>query len=160
MTTVLFAVGNPDRGDDAAGWLVADLLEATPLVTVRRVAADPSAILTDPLWDEADHVVVVDAVRTGAPTGTVHRWDLFELLDRAVPTGGGTHDLGVAATIGLAAALGRLPLAATVVGIEGRTFEPGAPPSPEVVAAAERVAASLDLQTLFAGEPLARHGQG
>jgi hydrogenase maturation protease len=160
MTTVVFAVGNPDRGDDAAGWLVADRLETTPLVVVRRVAADPSAILTDPLWDEADHVVIVDAVRTGAPAGTVHRWDVLELLSSAAPTGAGTHDLGVAATVGLAAALGRLPLAATVIGIEGTAFDAGTDPSPEVVAAAERVAASLDIHTLLTDVPLARHGPG
>jgi hydrogenase maturation protease len=146
MTTVVFAVGNPDRGDDAAGWLVADRLEGSPLLTVRRVAADPSAILTEPLWDQAEHVVLVDAVRTGAEVGTVHWWDLFELLSSAVPPSGGTHDLGVATTIGLAAALGRLPLDATVIGIEGRCFEAGAPPSPAVLIAVERVAAALDVR--------------
>jgi hydrogenase maturation protease len=157
MTTVVFGVGNPDRGDDAAGWLVADLLASDPRLTIRRVAADPSAILTDPLWDGADHVVIVDTIRTGAEPGTVRCWDLFELLDAAdvgtgAPGGGGTHDLGVAATIGLAAALGRLPLNATVIGIEGHDFEVGTPPCPEVLAAVDRVAASIDLQALLLDE--------
>jgi hydrogenase maturation protease len=160
MSTVMFGVGNPDRGDDGAGWLVADLLEGNPLVTVRRVAADPSAILTDPLWDEADQVVIVDTVRTGATVGEIHRWDLFELLTTAVPTGAGTHDLGIAATLGLAAALGRLPLDATVIGIEGRTFEPGSDPCPEVLAAVERVAASMDLEALLQGPPAIVNGHG
>jgi hydrogenase maturation protease len=150
-TTVVFGVGNPDRGDDAAGWLVADLLGdgdgAT--IAVRRVAADPSAILTDPLWDAADHVIVVDTVCTGASPGTIHRWDLFELLDRAVPTGAGTHDLGIVTTLGLAAAMGRLPLDASVIGIEGCAFEPGEPPSHEVLAAVERVAAAIDVEVLL-----------
>jgi hydrogenase maturation protease len=155
MRTVIFGVGNPDRGDDAAGWLVADLLgdgdgEA---LTVRRVTADPSAILTDPLWDAADHVVIVDAVRTGAPPGTVHRWDLFELCGAPSRAGGGTHDLGIATTIALAGALGRLPLAAVVIGIEGGGFDPGAPPSPEVLAASERVAAALEIGVLGAEGP-------
>jgi hydrogenase maturation protease len=164
MTTVVFGVGHPDRGDDAAGWLVADLLDGDPLVTVRRVAADPSSILTDPLWDGADHVVIVDAVRTGAAPGTVHCWDLFELLaDGAVATGapdGGTHDLGITTTIGLAEALGRLPLDATVIGIEGCTFEVGAPPSPPVLAAIDRVAALLDVQTLLLDEANSLHLTG
>jgi hydrogenase maturation protease len=151
VTTVVFGVGNPDRGDDAAGWLVADLLgdgDGTWLA-VRRVAADPSAILTDPLWGAAAHVIIVDTVRTGAAPGTVHRWDLIELLDTAVLTGGGTHDLGVMTTFRLAAALGRLPLDARVFGIEGCCFEPGSPPSHEVLAAVERVAAVIDVEVLL-----------
>jgi hydrogenase maturation protease len=155
MRTVIFAVGNPDRGDDAAGWLVADLLGDGDgvAVTVRRVSADPSAILTDPLWDTADHVIIVDAVRTGAPPGTVHRWDLFELCCAPPAAGGGTHDLGIATTVALAGALGRLPLAAVVIGIEGGGFDPGAPPSPEVVVASERVAAALEIHLLDAEGP-------
>jgi hydrogenase maturation protease len=155
MRTVVFGVGNPDRGDDAAGWLVADLLGDGDggAVTVRRVTADPSVILTDPLWDAADHVVIVDAVRTGAPPGTVHRWDLFELCGAPPTASGGTHDLGIATTIALAGALGRLPLAAVVIGIEGGCFDPGAPPSPEVLAASERVAAALEIGVLGAEGP-------
>jgi hydrogenase maturation protease len=161
MRTVIFGVGNPDRGDDAAGWLVADLLGdgEGETVTVRRVTADPSAILTDPLWDTADNVVIVDAVRTGAPPGTVHRWDLFELCGAPRSSGGGTHDLGIATTIALAGALGRLPLAAVVIGIEGRGFDAGAPPSPEVLAAIERVAAALEIEALdVEGPPLVSPG--
>jgi hydrogenase maturation protease len=148
MTTAVFGVGHPDRGDDAAGWLVAERLQGSPRLSVRQVAADPSSILVDPLWSAADHVVVVDSVRTGAPTGTVHRWDLLELLDTAVPTGAGTHDLGITTTIGLAEALGRLPLDAIVIGIEGSSFVPGTPASAEVLDAVERVAAMLDVSTV------------
>jgi hydrogenase maturation protease len=122
MTTVVFGVGHPDRGDDAAGLAGRRPARRDPPARSRpAVAADPSSILTDPLWDAADHVVVVDTVRTGRAPGTVHTWDLAELLDTAVPTGGGgTHDLGITATVGLAEALGRLPLDAVVIGIEGR----------------------------------------
>jgi hydrogenase maturation protease len=159
MRTVVFGVGNPDRGDDVAGWVVADLLgdgDGRGLV-VRRVTADPSSILTDPLWDDADRVIVVDAVRTGAAPGTIHTWDLFERVGAVTPASGGTHDLGVATTFALAAALGRLPLDAEVIGIEGSSFEPGDPPDPAVLAAAARVAASIELDGLeLSGPPRAR----
>jgi hydrogenase maturation protease len=148
VTTVVFGVGHPDRGDDAAGWLVADLLADSPTLEVRRVTADPSAILTDPLWDHAERLVIVDAVRTGAPPGTVHCWDLFELLGTTVTAAGGTHDLGVATTLGLAAALGRLPLVASVIGIEGHAFEPGTPPCDPVLTAVDRVAATLEIEVV------------
>jgi hydrogenase maturation protease len=148
MTTAVFGVGHPDRGDDAAGWLVAERLAGSAALVVRRVAADPSMILTDPWWGAADHVVVVDTVRTGAPPGTVHTWELGELLDITVVTGGGTHDLGVAATVALAGALGRLPIDAAVIGIEGCAFAPGTPPCPAVLDAVDRVAALLDVRTV------------
>jgi hydrogenase maturation protease len=148
VTTVVFGVGHPDRGDDAAGWLVADLLGDGPSLEVRRVTADPSALLTEPLWDRAERVVVVDAVRTGARPGTVHCWDLFEVLGTAFASAGGTHDLGVVTTFGLAAALGRLPLVATVIGIEGSAFEPGTPPCDAVLAAVDRVAATLEIEVV------------
>jgi hydrogenase maturation protease len=155
MTTVVFGVGNPDRGDDVAGWIVADLLGdgGGRGLVVRRVTADPSSILTDPLWDGADRVIVVDAVRTGAPPGTIHTWDLFELVDVLLPTGGGAHDLDVASTFALAGALGRLPFDAEVIGIEGRCFDPGAAPDPAVLTAAERVAAAVELDGLELSGP-------
>jgi hydrogenase maturation protease len=154
MITLVLGIGHPDRGDDAAGLLVADQLRETPHLVARSVEGDPSAILSDPLWDTADHVVIVDTVQTGAPPGTVFCWDAAEVLDLLSSTAvsvpnGGTHDLGVAATVRLAEALGRLPRDLTMVGIEGARFTCGAPPSHEVLAATERVAAALDVQVML-----------
>ncbi|MFP4635589.1 MAG: hydrogenase maturation protease, partial [Nitriliruptoraceae bacterium] len=109
MNTLVVGLGHPDRGDDAAGWLVADLLERRAQLTVRRLCADPSTLLTEPWWLEARRVVLIDAVRTGAEPGTVHRFDLDELLDASPVTGAGTHDLGIATTLRLARSLDRLP---------------------------------------------------
>lgn len=142
MTLLVLGVGRPDRGDDAAGWLVAARLDGRPDVVARRVTADPSAWLTDPWWEGADAVVVVDAVVTGAPVGTVHRWTP-DALPRGALTSGGTHDLGVAATLALAAALDRLPDRLEIVGIEGANFGVGERPSVAVVRAAHHVAGSL-----------------
>ena len=145
MTTLLLGVGHPDRADDSAGLLVVDLLATLPDVVARSVEADPSDLLTDPLWDDADQVVIVDTVRTGAPAGTVFRWDTADLLDLLPTAVSGAHDLGIAMTIRLADALGRLPRALTVYGIEGVNFETGEPPSHEVLAAAQEVATTLEI---------------
>ena len=145
MTTLLLGVGHPDRADDSAGLLVVDLLPPMPDVVTRSVAADPSDLLTDPLWDDADHVVIVDTVRTGAPVGTVFRWHTVDLLDLLPTATSGAHDLGIAMTIRLAEALGRLPRALTVYGIEGVRFDTGEPPSDEVLAAAQELAATLEI---------------
>ncbi len=143
MTTLVLGVGHPDRGDDAAGILVARTVDGTAGIVARAVSSDPSELLTDPLWDTAERVVLVDTVRTGHHPGTVHEWSGRRLLDHLPATGGGTHDLGVATTLHLAAALGRLPSGLTVIGIEGSCFEVGRPPCRPVRHAAAMVAAAL-----------------
>ncbi len=146
MTTLVIGVGHPDRGDDAAGWLVIDLLQGRPDLTLRRVTADPSSLLTDPLWSTAGQVIIIDAVRTGSEPGTILRWTHDELLAVAPPSGSGTHDLGVATSLGLARALGRMPRDLTLIGIEGSHYDPGTPPSHAVLTAVEQVARSLDVR--------------
>ncbi len=143
MTILVLGVGHPDRGDDAAGPLVAAAVEGVEGITARAVTADPSAILTDPLWTRADRVYLVDTVRTGARPGTVHRWAGARLAEHLPATGGGTHDLGVATTLQLAAALDRVPTGLTVIGIEGGCVEVGTPPSRPVRHAVAMVAAAL-----------------
>ena len=132
MTTLVLGVGHPDRGDDAAGPLAAEALAGTPGIDAQAVTADPSALLGHPGWDRADDIVLIDTVRTGARPGAIHRWSGPQLLAHLPATGGGTHDLGVATTLQLAAALGRLPTHLTVIGIEGVRFTFGAPPTAAV----------------------------
>lgn len=143
MNLAVFGIGHPDRGDDAAGPLVADLLANEPRVSVRHVTGDPSMMLTDPLWLPDVEVVIVDAVVTGAEPGAVHVWSMLELLVRAVPCGGGTHDLDLTTTLRLAETLERLPRSLTVIGIEGVRFTTGTEPSDAVLTAVERVASTL-----------------
>lgn len=143
MTSLVLGVGHPDRGDDAAGPLVASTLVTLSGVVARSVSGDPSTILTDPLWDTADRVVLVDTVRTGKRPGTVHRWAGERLLEHLPATGGGTHDLGVATTLHLAAALERLPRDLIVIGIEGSSFRIGDPPTRPVRHAITMVSAAL-----------------
>jgi hydrogenase maturation protease len=111
-------VGNRLRGDDGAGPAVASALGA------RTVAGEPLALLH--AWDGADAVVLVDAVRTGAPPGTIHRFDASEApLPAELGGAASTHALGIGEAIELARALGRLPARVIVVGIEGERFELG-----------------------------------
>jgi hydrogenase maturation protease len=145
---LVVGVGHPDRGDDAAGWLVAERLRERlgddPDVEVVRLTADPAGLLTLPAWDVATHVVLIDAIVTGAPPGSVEILGAEQPLPS--PRASGTHDLGLAATLQMAKALGRLPPDLTIVGIEGARFGLGDLPSPAVVAAAERVACALDAE--------------
>ena len=147
MSLVVFGVGHPDCGDDAAGPLVADLLANETCLHVRHVTGDPSVMLIDPLWLPDAEVAIVDAVVTGAHPGAVHTWSMLELLVNAGPRGGGTHDLDLTTTLRLAEALDRLPRHLTVIGIEGVRFTPGTEPSHAVLTAAERVATTLAMRS-------------
>ncbi len=94
-------------------------------------------------WVGADEVIVVDAVSSGAPPGTIHRLDpLAEPIQTALSQGS-THALGLAEAIELARALDRLPSSLAVYGIEGERFTAGEELSPAVARAVEHVRLEL-----------------
>jgi hydrogenase maturation protease len=132
-----------DRGDDAAGLTVVRRLRASGHpVTLAELAGDLTRLID--LWQPTDRVAVVDAVRSGAPAGTVQVLDAAAgpLPAGAVPAGS-THGLGLDTAIELARGLGRLPARLIVYGIEGSQWTDGTGLSPEVSAAVDRVVALL-----------------
>jgi hydrogenase maturation protease len=148
---LVIGLGSPDRGDDAVGGVVARAVSAR-LAGVEVVDhEDPTALLD--LWVGHSPVVVVDAVVSGAPAGTLHGLETGSagepVSTRAWAHGsrGGTHAIGLAEVVELARALGRLPGRLVVVGVEVERLDHGAPLSSAVAAAvpaaAERVAAAL-----------------
>ncbi len=136
---LVVAVGNPDRGDDAAALLVAQVLQArAPAGIDVAIVASPTSLIDT--WAGYPAVVVVDAVRSGRPTGTVVVHSVGEERLPARSGFGGSHAFGVADAIELARALGRLPRRLFVVGIEATAFAPGTPVSPDVENAIEPAA--------------------
>jgi hydrogenase maturation protease len=133
-STVVIGVGNALRHDDAAGLEVARRVRA--LVDPSRVAViehegEQSALLD--LWEGAAAVVLVDAVRSVAPAGTIHRVDASnEPLPAETWGSHSTHAIGVAEAVELARALGRMPARVIVYGIEGARFDAGQGLSKEV----------------------------
>ena len=115
----MIGVGNDYRSDDAA-----------------EHEGEPLALLD--AFTDRDAVVLVDAVRSGAAPGTVHRVDAS---DRPLPAtlrgSSSTHAVGVGEAIELARALGRLPQRVVVFGLEGERFEAGTRLSASVEAAVE-----------------------
>jgi hydrogenase maturation protease len=139
----VIGVGNPWRGDDAAGLAVAQLLRQTapPGVEVLEREGEPTGLLD--AWQGADAVWLVDAVVSGTAPGTVHRLDASAQELPAELVSASTHHLGIAEAVELARALGRLPARVVFYGIEAAGAEPGDELAPEVEAAVERVAAAL-----------------
>lgn len=118
MSTLVIGIGNPDRGDDAAGVMVVRGLTGTRT----RELADCSELIE--AWDREPDVVVVDAMRSGREPGTVMRFDAthHELPARAFPS---SHSFGLAETVELGRALGRFPKRLVILGIEASGFAHG-----------------------------------
>ena len=136
----MLGIGNPWRGDDAAGLEVARRLRAEGLRALER-EGEPSSLLD--AWEGETDVFVVDAVSSGAEPGTIHRLDARAGPLPAELFAMSTHHLSVAEAVELARALGRLPERLEVYGIEGAGFEAGSGLAPPVERAVEAVAAEL-----------------
>jgi hydrogenase maturation protease len=134
---LVVGVGNAYRHDDAVGLVAARRLGAVArgAVTLREASGEGAALME--VWKGAGAVIVIDAVSSGAPAGTIHRVDAAMC---AVPPGWGhysSHAFAVAEAIELARALNRLPPRLIVYGVEGKRFDAGVGLSPEVAAAVE-----------------------
>ncbi|MBX6388672.1 MAG: hydrogenase maturation protease [Frankia sp.] len=141
-------VGNPYRGDDAAGLLVVRELAAAgrcPLGTeIVEYPGEPTGLLS--VWADAGAAWLVDAAIFDAPPGTVHRAviteDTREDLDKLLPPGlraSSTHALGVADALRLASTLSQLPPRLVIYAIRAADLTTGAAISPPVAAAVREV---------------------
>jgi hydrogenase maturation protease len=147
--SVVIGIGNPERGDDAAGRLVARRLRGKLPADVAIAEHDGESTALLALLDGADTAILIDACVSGAPAGTVRRFDASASPLPEAKFSVSTHGLGLAEAIELARALRALPRRCIVYTIEGRAFDPGAPLSPAVAAAvgetSERVRAEFAL---------------
>lgn len=131
MKPLVIGLGNPLRGDDAAGLEAARIIrERAPQAEVVTCEREPSDLIY--LWEGASLAVVIDAV-VGVPPGTVHR---LEVEEGGGPAPGwppsrtaSTHALDLPQIIELGRSLGRMPRRLVVLGIAGQAFEAGAPMS-------------------------------
>jgi len=140
---IVLGIGNPERGDDAAGRAVVRLLRGTLPHDVELVEQDGEATALVAHLEGAAAAFVVDACASGASPGTVQRFDVRNSALPHAAFGLSTHGFGLAEAIELARALGQLPPRCVVYAIEGISFEAGAPLSPAVAAAVAAVAARL-----------------
>ncbi len=77
--------------------------------------------LLDPI-SEADHLIVVDAVRNGHPPGTLYRFSIDD-FERHITFKNSIHQLDLVETLAFAEVLGKRP-SAMVVGIEPENMAP------------------------------------
>jgi len=133
--------GGPYAGDDNVGLEIVHRLRARGDCGCEFLElADGALGLLDYL-DKADIILLVDAVQSGAPTGTVH---LLPLPSREVmPRGMGrvsSHGWGLEQTLRLSRSLGWRPPRLMLLGVELESVAPGTPRTPAVEAALHAVA--------------------
>ena len=123
--TVVVGIGNPARGDDAAGREVARRLLGSDLPDTQVVESDGDVAALVQAFEGRTRCIVVDASHCGLRPGTVQR---LEAHARALPASfaaASTHALGLTDAIELARALDQLPEAVVVYAIEGHSYAPG-----------------------------------
>jgi hydrogenase maturation protease len=147
---IVIGIGNPDRGDDAAGRIVAHRLRNTLPDGVDIVEEHGEATALMARLDGAAEAWLIDACSSGAAAGTVRRFDVAQTPLPHGAFGASTHGFGVAEAIELARILGQLPLRCVVYAIDGESFETGAPLSSPVAGAVADIVARLRAE--IAGE--------
>ena len=158
MKIRIIGCGNLQRMDDGAGVLVAQRLRELG-VPADIQGGGAFELLAE--WEREQHIILIDAVLTGAPAGTVHVW---EGNPPCLPHTKhfSSHGFGLAEAFRLGKILNCLPEHITVYGIEGAQFGVGEQVSPEVLASVQKAAEQIaerfapDLQEQQSAQAVAR----
>jgi hydrogenase maturation protease len=141
---IVIGIGNPWRHDDGAGWVAVDVAEASlgaDAAVVVRSDGEPARLID--AWADADLAVVVDAVHTGAPPGTIHKLEAVDAMTPTLPPAS-SHGLGLGDAVRLGRAVGQLPRRLVVFGIEAADTSAGRGLSPAVAGAVQTAAHSIE----------------
>lgn len=151
MTILVLGIGNEWASDDGVGPEVVRRLADRWQEQGREVGnqfefsvlAQPDLLLLDRIAGYTD-LIVVDAVVSNSPPGTLHReiWEPGMLAPRGVQRAS-SHGFGVRELLEMAAVMGKLPDSVELWGIEIASTEPGQGLSAEVEAAVDGVVKAL-----------------
>ena len=136
----VIGVGQRERGDDAAGLLLADHFRdvAPDNISVLIGAADAASLLAQ--FEGFRAVIVVDCARGGGAPGSILRLPA-DFAASPGPRAKSSHGNALADAMALGAALGCLPPRLSVFAVVGERFGLGEPLSPAVAAALPDLAA-------------------
>jgi len=147
----IIGVGSP-FGDDRLGWVAAESLQRSPVLNglepgriVISILDRPGAMLLA-LWDDTDHVILIDGVRSGAVPGTRHRFTASDVTGASIPAT--SHGFGIAAALKLAQVLENLPDWLLLRGIEMDAGCTGFTLSAAVIAAMPVFVREIEEETL------------
>ena len=144
--TLIVGLGNPILGDDGIGWRVAEAVQADlndPDVEVLCLSLGGLALMEHLAGYR--RVLIVDAMTTGAPPGTLHRMSGREMDELSIQHTASVHDLSLAAALRFGRQMGLLlPEEIQIVGVEALPeFEFGECLSPAVENALPQAVAAV-----------------
>ena len=153
---LILGVGNRDRGDDGIGPILAETLSKDEDLKKLNIEITPhfgEGTSLMEMWQDTELTVIIDAMKSGAPAGTVQRFDANK--DKL---GGGqfyysSHLFSLAEAVEMARLLKRLPPNLIIYGIEGATYTFGSPLSPEVAAVFSDVSNKVKQEFLLPSPP-------
>ncbi len=134
---LVIGIGSEYRSDDRIGIKIARSLKTKNLQDVEVVIENGDGVTLMERWNEAETVILIDAVSSGAEPGTIHRIDANEQQIPATFFHSSTHAFGIAEAVEIARSLHQLPLRLIIYGIEGNNFGIGSELSSAVHAATE-----------------------
>lgn len=142
LPPLVIGIGQPWRGDDAAGLEAVAGLEIAGVDIMTHHGEGLGLIA---LWEGRPVVILVDAAAGHGPPGTLGRFE--DTLPAEVLARASSHAFGVFEAVQTARALGRLPGRLIVHTVTGACWDLGAPLTPAVAATlpALRDAVSQDL---------------
>ena len=129
MKTLVVGLGNPILGDDGVGWRVADEVRQRLLLAARRgqsaIEVDSLALGGLSLMERLigyDRAIIVDAVSTGQPPGTVSRFRLDDLPDFSTAHTSAAHDTSLQTALRVGRTMGaHLPGEVLIVRVEAQS---------------------------------------
>ena len=121
----IIGVGNDYRSDDAVGLVAVRELKTDSSGNITSLESSGEATSLLQMWGDADVAVIIDAVKSGKPPGTIHRIDTATAPIPDAMTAFSSHSLGVTEAIALQKELRGVLPRIILYGIEGVRFELG-----------------------------------
>ncbi len=137
--TLIIGIGNEYRGDDAAGLIAARKIKDHNLSDIDVIENNGDGADLIEKWTGRKHVILIDAVLSGSPPGTIHKFTAPGSILPSELFKFSTHLFSVTQAIYLSASLGNLPQELTIYGIEAASFDSGIHISTEVEKAVNNI---------------------
>jgi hydrogenase maturation protease len=102
LKTQILGIGNSILSDDGVGVRVVERLKAekVPPGVVLTVGGTGGSALID-IIEEGDRLIIIDAIVTGAPPGTIHELSVQDILSTAPIHLTSSHDIDFLTILGL-----------------------------------------------------------
>jgi bidirectional [NiFe] hydrogenase diaphorase subunit len=143
VRVLIIGVGNAQRTDEGVGIAVARAVGSQVSADIKVIEQTGEGRALVEAWVDREFVILVDAIRSGAPPGTIRRFDAGAETIPSEFFRHATHAFGVAQAIELARSKNVLPARLIIYGIEAQNFTAGDKLTPSVEKAVAAVAAQI-----------------